>query len=73
MSANIEANIVEQLHRLDDHRQAEVLDFVEFLASKSKAAPQNRSPEFDPMRYSGTVQWPVDGLAYQEAIRKEWE
>ena len=73
MSATIEANIIEHLHRLDDHRQAEVLYFVEYLATKSKAVPQNRPQAFDPMRYSGTVQWPVDGLAYQEAVRKEWE
>ena len=59
MSTAIETAIAEQLHRLDDQRQAEVLDFVEFLAIKSRAAaPQNRSPEFDPMRYRGTVQWP---------------
>jgi hypothetical protein len=94
MSAAIEATIIEHLHRLDDQRQAEVLDFVEYLASKSKTAspavawpqidpsrdlaksiqaPQKCQQEFDPMRYSGTVQWPVDGLAYQEAIRSEWE
>jgi len=94
MNAALEANIIEQLHRLDEQRQAEVLNFVEFLATKSRTAspaadwppidpsrdlarfnqaPPNRPPEFDPMRYSGTVQWPVDGLAYQEAVRKEWE
>jgi hypothetical protein len=73
MSATLEANIIEQLHRLDEQRQAEVLDFVEYLATKSIAAAQKRPQEFDPMRYSGTVQWPVDGLAYQEAVRKEWE
>jgi hypothetical protein len=51
-----------------------VLDFVEYLANKSKtAAAQNRSQAFDPMRYSGTVPWPADGLAFQEAARKEWE
>jgi hypothetical protein len=74
MSTAIEAAIVEQIHRLDDQRQAEVLDFVEYLANKSKtAAAQNRSQAFDPMRYSGTVPWPADGLAFQEAARKEWE
>ncbi len=94
MSNAIETAIVERLHRLDEKRQAEVLNFVEFLASKPSPtspavdwqpidpsrdlakfiqAPQNRPQEFDPMRYSGTVQWPVDGLAYQEAVRKEWE
>lgn len=94
MNTAIEASIIEQLHRLDEQRKAEVLDFVEYLAAKSNAAsPAANLPEidpsrdltkfndvtqkhptaFDPMRYSGTVQWPVDGLAYQEAVRKEWE
>ena len=82
MSA-IEATIVERLHQLDERRMAQVLDFVEFLAAKSARAPSAADlpqidppsdlARFDPMRYSGTVQWPVDGLAYQEAVRKEWE
>lgn len=79
MNAALEAHIIEKLHQLSEYRQAEVLDFVEYLASKSAAspavtsAPQERPQVFDPMRYSGTVQWQVDGLAYQEAVRKEWE
>lgn len=89
MSALIEASIIEKLHRLTEFRQAEVLDFVEYLASKSnssllvsdgsKIIPSHdpktigAKQEFNPMRYSGTVQWPVDGLAYQEAVRREWE
>ena len=36
MSAAIEANIIEKLHQLSEYRQAEVLDFVEYLATKSK-------------------------------------
>ena len=77
MNSAIETAIVEQLHRLDEQRQAEVLNFVEYLASKSNQASPTvtwQPPQvFDPMRYSSTVQWPVDGLAYQEAVRKEWE
>lgn len=93
MSNAIQATIIEHLHRLDEQRQSEVLDVVEYLASKAKAAPavnwpaidpardmapfigapQERPKAFDPMRYSGTVQWPVDGLAYQESVRREWE
>ena len=77
MTTAIETAIVEQLHRLDEQRQAEVLNFVEYLASRSSPASPTvdwQPPQvFDPMRYSGTVQWPVDGLAYQEAVRKEWE
>lgn len=28
--------------------------------------------EMDPMAYSGTVDWPEDGLAYQKKVRDEW-
>jgi hypothetical protein len=77
MNSAIETAIVEQLHRLDEQRQTEVLNFVEYLASKSNPASQTvawQPPQvFDPMRYSGTVPWPADGLAFQEAARKEWE
>ncbi|MBT8420501.1 MAG: hypothetical protein KJO08_06530 [Gammaproteobacteria bacterium] len=26
----------------------------------------------DPMRYSHTVDWPMDGMDYQRALRDEW-
>ena len=75
MSTAIKAAIAEQLEGLDDYRQAEILDYVEYIAAKSKTASMTslRLKAFDPMRYSGTLSWPVDGLTYQEAVRKEWE
>lgn len=27
----------------------------------------------DLMQYSGTVDWPEDGLAYQQRLRNEWD
>ncbi|MDO8754019.1 MAG: hypothetical protein Q7J80_09020 [Anaerolineales bacterium] len=27
----------------------------------------------DPMKYSNTLDWPVDGLDYQKQVRGEWE
>ena len=27
----------------------------------------------DPMRYSNTVDWPVDGMEYQRQARSDWE
>lgn len=27
----------------------------------------------DLMQYSGTIDWPEDGLAYQQKIRSEWD
>lgn len=29
--------------------------------------------EINPMDFSGTVDWPVDGMDYQRQIRGEWE
>jgi hypothetical protein len=79
MSAAIEANILEHLHRLDDRHQAEVLDFVEFLAGKSHVTAQAVEwPQIDPSRdlaqYIGVATGlPEDGVAYQRQIRdSEW-
>ena len=75
MSIAIETDIIEQLHLLDDDRKVEVLDFILFLIAKSRASSSSAKTagEFDPMRYSGKASWPVDGLAYQETLRREWE
>lgn len=79
MSTAIETAIVERLHRLDEQRQAEVLNFVEFLATKSRAAtPAVEWPHIDPSRdlakYIGVAAGlPEDGVAYQRQIRDtEW-
>ncbi len=71
----IESAIIEQLPLLDDDRKAEVLNFILSLTAKSKveSSPSKTANEIDPIRYSGTVSWPVDGLAYQEKLRGEWE
>lgn len=79
MSAAIEAAIAEQIHRLDDQCQAEVLDFAEYLAAKSKTTPAASNwPQIDPSRdlakYIGVATgFPEDGVAYQRQIRDtEW-
>jgi hypothetical protein len=75
----IETAIVEQLHALDEQRQAEVLDFVQFLIAKSRgASPAKDWPSIDPARdlaqYIGVpTGFPEDGVAYQRQIRDtEW-
>lgn len=75
MNPAIESAIIEQLLLLDDDCKAEVLNFILTLTAKSKvrSSPLKTANEIDPMRYSGTVSWPVDGLAYQEKLRGEWE
>ena len=71
----IESAIIEQLLLLDDDRKAEVLNFILSMTAQSKVrtSPAKTVIELDPMRYSGTVSWPVDGMAYQERLRGEWE
>lgn len=79
MGATIEATIIEQFQRLDDQRQAQVLDFVEYLATKSRTAlPAAVWPQIDPSRYLAefigvATGLPEDGVAYQRQMRDaEW-
>lgn len=78
MNTAIETSIIEQLHRLDERRKAEVLDFVEYLAAKSNvASPAVNWPVIDPSRdlakFIGATTFPEDGVAYQRRIRDtEW-
>jgi hypothetical protein len=32
----------------------------------------NEQP-IDPMQFSATVPWPVEGMAYQQQVRAEWD
>jgi hypothetical protein len=52
-----------------------VLNYILSLTAESKdeASLAKTANEIEPMRYSGTVSWPVDGLAYQGMLRGEWE
>lgn len=77
MGTAIETVIVERLHRLDDHRQAEALDFMEHLATKSVAMAADW-PEMDPSRVLAkcigvATGFPEDVVACQRQIRDaEW-
>lgn len=42
------------------------------LLPESAAKPQTEKG-FDPMAYSNTLAWPVDGMAYQKQVRDEWD
>ncbi|MBI3480073.1 MAG: hypothetical protein HY016_06930 [Nitrosomonadales bacterium] len=78
MNNPIESSIIERLHRLDESRQAEVLDFIEFLAARSIAASSAANwPEIDPSRdlakFIGVATFSEDGVVYQRRIRDtEW-
>jgi len=78
MNNIIESSIIERLHRLDESRQAEVLDFIEFLANKpqaniSAAAWPYLDPARDLARFQGALKFDEDGVVYQRRIRdSEW-
>lgn len=36
-------------------------------------APATGLRPFDPMKYSNTLAWPVDGMTYQQQCREEWQ
>ena len=79
MSTAIENAIVERLHCLSEARQAEVLDVVEYLASKPGPASSavewsSIDPLQDLAKYIGvSTGLPTDGVAYQRQIRDaEW-
>ncbi len=71
---NLAETIYQHSLRLPEPAAREVLDFIEFLESRqariSRAETERR---FDPMQFSNTVNWPVDGLEYQRQVRGEWE
>ncbi|MDD4964507.1 MAG: hypothetical protein PHI11_11390 [Gallionella sp.] len=67
MNTAIETRIIEQLHRLDASKQAEVLDFVEYLTAKFSQATVNW-PMLDPAQdlagFVGSVPVDEDAVAY---------
>jgi hypothetical protein len=42
----------------------------EFILIYNDSAPNK---PVDLMQYSGTIDWPEDGLVYQQKIRSEWD
>ena len=43
--------------------------FVILLPDTPSSVPR----PIDPMKYSNTLDWPVDGMAYQQEMREEWK
>jgi hypothetical protein len=78
MNTAIETNILENLHRLDERHQAEVLNFVEYLAAKTRVdnATVNwpsLNPAQDLARFAGKLNVTEDAVAYQRRTRDgEW-
>ena len=42
--------------------------FVILLPDK----PSADTRQIDPMKHSNTVDWPIDGMAFQHEMREEW-
>ncbi len=36
-------------------------------------APRAAKRQIDPMKYGNTVDWPVDGMAFQQKMRAQWK
>lgn len=36
-------------------------------------APALAAKQMDPMQYSNTLDWPIDGMVYQQQARAEWQ
>ena len=47
---------------------------IEIIESNDELAKIDKHRSIDIMQFSGTIQWPVDGVAYQRKIRdEEWQ
>ena len=47
---------------------------VRLMVLLSQNASESLSGKIiDPMQYSNTLDWPVDGLEYQKQVRGEWQ
>ena len=45
----------------------------EFIIIVDQPSPRSAVKECNPMDFSGTLEWSVDGLEYQRQCRGEWE
>lgn len=71
---NLAETIYQHSLRLPEPAAREVLDFIEFLESRQAQASRPETARLlDPMQFSNTVNWPVEGLEYQRQVRGEWE
>ena len=43
---------------------------LKIILKDSETAP---TKHFNPMAYSATIDWPMDGMKFQEQVRSEWK
>lgn len=72
MKPLIDAQLLERIHRLPPDKQAEVVDFVDFLVGKSGLESlAGGLPPIDDL--VGALGWPGDAVASQRMMRDEWQ
>ena len=72
MKPVIDTQLLERIHRLPPDKQAEVVDFVEFLAARSGVDRAGAGlPEIDDL--VGKLGWQGDPVALQRTMRDEWQ
>jgi hypothetical protein len=69
---NVEA-LTTKLRLLPDDKQAEVADFVDFLLARLSQEAQEAA--FEQALHETAGLWPdeVDGLAYENQMRQQWQ
>ena len=74
MNTMIETALLDRLRTLDEDHQAEVLDFVEFIATRQAHAHRTLiDPARDFPRFRGTEPITEESVAFQRQIRDtEW-
>ncbi len=68
--------IEKYVHELPQEKQMEVLDFVTFLSKKNQQSPENNPKPASLDSHPAFGSWKsrnIDALAYEQAIRSEWE
>lgn len=71
MTSLDDTHLLDRIHRLPPEKQAEVLDFVDFLAARAGLAqPPAGLPAIDDL--VGSLAWQGDPVAFQRSLRDEW-
>lgn len=71
MTSLNDSRLLERIHSLPPEKQAEVADFVDFLATRAGvSAPRAGLPSIADI--FGKLEWQGDPVAFQRSLRDEW-
>lgn len=72
MKSVTDAQLLERIHRLPADKQAQVVDFIDFLAARWGVGEAAVGlPEIDDL--VGKLAWHGDPVDFQRALRDEWQ